>query len=407
MNVRVFILPLPDMLWISHGTTISFDLDGEVPQLRGILLSPTADRPHIPGSDSGALFASLKFWQVRCLENQKPQRTHAVQKVTTAIVGGTLPVESDPEESTLTVVEMVIPENHEDTDGPAQLFWKGLQCVIDIVDAYRVAENAKIARLSYERLEPLVMTFTRSPFEPYLWGEPQFLELDHLASPFEKETFQNEERTLNMLHHLRNLRVNHPFSAWGELARDCNTSFTIDGDYRRTVILLGLWTETLVASVLACALWEPTFPHSASEDQLRSAARALSLDPKPMRAVLGQLLGGNWDPNGMTASGTWQQKGAKLRNKVVHEGYRVERDEAREAYAASLVLDTFIRERLITQIRKFPRTAAMLIGIEELERLGVLNLRLRKLLTAERSDPEWVTSYLEWRHHVKAIGKSQ
>jgi len=302
---------------------------------------------------------------------------------------------------------MVIPEITDDIDGPTQLFWKGIQCVIDVVDAYRVSENAKIARLSYERLEPFVMTFTRSLFEPYDWGAPQFLELERLASPFEDESFLDEERTLNMLYHLRNLRVNHPFSAWGELARDCATSFTIDGDYRRTVILLGLWTETLVASVLACVLWEPTFPNSASEDQLRTAAHALSLDPKPMRATLGQLLGGNWDPNGMTASGTWQQKGAKLRNKVVHEGYRVGRDEAGEAYASSLVLDTFIRERLITQIMKFPRTAAMLIGLKELERRGILNQRLREILTPERSDTEWVTSYLDWRHHVRAMAQVQ
>lgn len=407
MNARIFIFPLPDPIWISHGTTISFDLDGEVPHLRGVLVSPTAGRPPIPGSDSGALFTSLKFWQVRCLENRQPQRTQAVQKVKTAIVGGTLRAESDLEESTLTVVEMVIPEIPDSIDGPSQLFWKGLQCVIDVVDAYRVAENAKIARLSYERLDPFVMTFTRTLFKPYRWDSPQFLELERPASPYEDESFLDNERTLNMLYHLRNLRVKHPFSAWGELARDCATSFSIDGDYRRTVILLGLWTETLVKSVLACALWEPTFPHSASEDQLRSAARVLSLDPKPMRAALGQLLGGNWDPNGMTASGTWQEKGAKLRNKVVHEGYRVGRDEAGEAYAASLGLDTYIRERLIAQIRKFPRTAAMLIGLEELERRGILNQPLRETLTPDRSDTEWVTSYLDWRHHVRAIARPQ
>lgn len=54
-----------------------------------------------------------------------------------------------------------------------------LECLIDIVDAYRISEQVDMARLSYQQLGPFVMTYRRSLDEPYRWSGPVPMLLDH------------------------------------------------------------------------------------------------------------------------------------------------------------------------------------------------------------------------------------
>jgi hypothetical protein len=375
---------------------LSFALDEVVPHLLGMTLQPTSDMPPIPGSGAGRSFVSLKFWQVKATTDDYLRQAEAVQKVV-RIVKDAGPIEAQaPWPATITVVEMVtiVPSV---TSGPqGDPFLRCLTCLIDVVDAYRISENARMARISYERIGPVILSYHRSLTAPYRWWGPTAMMLDHVNVKVADPEQLDVDRLDRLLKILRNLRAGQPFAAWSELCRDRDYAFHIEGDYRRTVIQAALAVEVLVSSVIACLLWEEAFPNTPTEANLKTAATLLAKDAAPLRAELGKRIGGNWGSNA-SPSAVWQVHGAQMRNQVVHLGHRPTKQEAAQAIQAAVDLDRHIRKRLAVTATKHHRTAAMLLGEPGLERLGAMSRKLRVLLDQSASEPDWVHSYLEWR----------
>ncbi len=309
---------------------------------------------------------------------------------------GELQPSPSPWPATITVVEMVTVASLPETGSASDPFLRCVACLTDVVDAYRVAENVKIARISYEQLGPLIMTYHRSWAEPYEWWGPTAMQLDHVNVKVADLEQLDPDRLKRVLQLLQHLRAQHPFSRWLELCRDRDYAFHIQGDYRATVIQTALAVEVLVFTVLACLLWEQTFPALPTVEEIGSAKTILKKDSSPLRAELGRRLGGDWSSQESPSSG-WQIKGASLRNRAVHLGYRPTRHEAEQAIIAAVDLDQFIVNRLAQTVTRHHRTAAMHLGEPGLERLGAMTRRVRNLLDQSTSEPDWVQSYLEWQ----------
>jgi hypothetical protein len=259
-----------------------------------------------------------------------------------------------------------------------------------------------MARLSYEQLGPMILSYQRSCTRPYKWWGPTIMQLDHVNVKVADPDQLDSTRLERVIQFAGLLRSNHPFSRWSSLCRDRDYAFHVQGDYRATAIQTALAVEVQIYSVLSCLLWEQTFPKPPSDAEIESATKILDKDAQPLRAELGKLLGGDWN-SPKSVSTAWQVKGAKLRNHAVHGGYRPSRQEAADAICAAQELDKFVRDRLARTALRNHRTAAMLLGEPGLERLEAMTQRVRALLDQSLSEPDWKQSYHEWRLKVTGV----
>ena len=401
-GLTLFFVALPDPVPIPHDSVISFEIDENVPHLVGVPRHAAQGQPPIPHSENGQSFVSLKFWQVKSSSDVHFRSLQAVGKVVRTVRGESVPASDQPtSDATITVVEMVTPSPTASAEVEGDPFLRCLACLVQVVDAYRISENIRLARLSYERLDPFVLKYGRSIREPYEWSGPQMMRLDNVNIAVPSPDPLSSEQMQRLLLFIQNLRAGHPFSAWAQLCRERDFSFQVDGNYRVAVVQAALATEVLVSTVLACILWEQKFPATAGRGAIGEAVELLGKKPATLRAELGKLLGGNWDPKGASASGVWQRDGASLRNRVVHLGYDAERGEAGRAIASAVALDAFIRERLAARVSDYPRTAALLLGRPGLERLEANTRKVQEVIESADSEPDWVRSYLDWRQSLE------
>jgi hypothetical protein len=179
LRVLLYFLPLRDSIPLPHGTTLSFELGGFVPGLEGVPLLSKPDLPPIPGTDRWHSFASLKFWQVNAPSDYYTRHYDAVFKVIRAVKGGEAAEVKPSQPATMTVVEMVTAVPAYTPPNGRETFQRCLDCLTDVIDAYRLSARDNIPRLSFEQLGPLVAYLYRSPTEPYEWEGPGFIQLDH------------------------------------------------------------------------------------------------------------------------------------------------------------------------------------------------------------------------------------
>ena len=112
-------------------------------------------------------------------------------------------------------------------------------------------------------------------------------------------------------------------------------------------------------------------------------------------------LHGGWDADRPeNPISEWTAKVARVRNRIVHGGYRPTEQEASEALAALdavelYVLDLIARDRNRT---RYPRTVFMMLGEVGMRRRGVYNGQIRR--TIEAAPANWVQSFYAFQRRV-------
>lgn len=98
-----------------------------------------------------------------------------------------------------------------------------------------------------------------------------------------------------------------------------------------------------------------------------------------LRREYGSRLGGAWEVEDR-ANEIGRVHGAqRLRNCVVHAGYRPNGGEASEALHGAEILESFVFRRLLERRYRYPRTALSIFGEPGLRRRGLWNERMQRV----------------------------
>lgn len=388
-RLTAFWVVTPEPLPFVHGTTYSFWQEDQVEGLAGIHMAPVAHVEPVENA-AGRNVVSIKFWQVRTNPAADAEAMDAVLKVFQSVFPSNMapplrkPEESGDGEQVITVVEMVtvpIPERD-----PLDLC---LNRLIALVRATRAAERGSYPELTAERLWPMVFWAERalSAHGGWLAGPSCFPLHPNLRTSFSPEPV-TDDRLAKINVTLTRLLQGDTFHLYVERTIDRDHAMRW-GDYGGAVLHQAIAVEILVRGVASRLLWE------RGDAAAGGAKKVLAAQPgRLMTRLLATELEGDWDPDGAGPVGEWRQRIAQLRNRVVHQGHRPTREEAIQAQAAGYALDTHIRDRLIANLNKYPRTACLLLGKPGLERYGVYD-QVRSLID-DHDEPNWITSHAAW-----------
>lgn len=163
----------------------------------------------------------------------------------------------------------------------------------------------------------------------------------------------------------------NPVENYHDLKLGAQRAQYAEGNYVDAVLRAAAACEVLVKHVAWMTTWEAR--EVVGNDPLADAlATSTILTAKPadlIGKVLTARLNGNWSSRLATAPvGAWRYDVAKLRNRVIHRGYRPSEAESAAAIAAVQVLETHVMDRLAVKVATFPRSALLLVGHEGLQR---------------------------------------
>lgn len=404
--LSVFVIPLPEYVPIPHGTVWTKELDVEVPELADFEFAIAPDGPTRAG---GKNYVSLKFWQVI----DEPGPTIHTQRLAAKVVdqltgqpsaepqGG--PPRPSGLENCLTVVEAVtyVPVDGSTSDALTNC----VEAIIDFHLAYRIAENARLPELTYERLPSLVLELERSAPD---FGAAEAARVHVLAhanvqgvSPVDRDVDADTIHRISQV--VVRLERRDPFMRFAARRADARVEAHTNGRYGESIIQTAIAAEILFDAILGLTLWEESLTGAMTPAQ---AAEMFSTDLSPrLKTHYAPRLGGQWALNGPNLSG-WFRDIAGVRSRVVHAGYRATLAEAQAATVALVELERFIGDRLADRWRKYPRTAWMFLGGPGFTRRGKARAALAWADTLLRplqvEIGEWSEAYGLWREQVNA-----
>jgi hypothetical protein len=178
----------------------------------------------------------------------------------------------------------------------------------------------------------------------------------------------------------------------------------VDGDYAAAVVFTQTAGEVFFDSLLLRLAWEEIRSFRGScltrEEvaQWFSARNPLS---HRLRAEYHGRLNGGWDadrPGNPVYE--WDRKVARLRNRIVHAGYRPTVREAEDAFEALLAVETYVFDMLVRDLNRtrYPFTVYMMVGEAGLEQRGLFTGKLRRAILDAPED--WRSSFYEFRRWV-------
>jgi hypothetical protein len=91
-----------------------------------------------------------------------------------------------------------------------------------------------------------------------------------------------------------------------------------------------------------------------------------------------------------------------LRHRTIHGGYVPTLDEAEAAVEASDRLRDYAASVLVRRLKKFPRTALMLIGSQALEARGQLTNAVRREIDSGQAE-DWGDRFVRWRRCLAGL----
>lgn len=405
LRLIVFFLELPDPLPLPDETVYTLEVEGRL-RLPGVEVRQTAAGPALP-LDGGALFVSLRVWQVDVDPVTLDDSLEAVEAVLDrALPAGLIrPRERSGDAqrrgdaggetlaATRTVVEAVTPLLPGE-DAVSEAFDRCLDALSQVFAAYRSSTRNLVPAPTYERLSPVILYATRTARAPVVWDERLSLFVLHAnvrATP--PALAEHDLEQLNTWLSVR--KRGHPLMPYAERELDARLALDTRGDYAAAVVSAQTAAEVLVDSLLTLLLWE--------EDADPADAATLFSEglQKRVRTHFGTRLGGDWNTRGSGPVGTWGTFLAPLRNRIVHAGHHPTRAEAREALSALADLSGFVSDRLADKRTAFPRTALLVLGRPGLERRGRWGGQVEDFVeTHADEEPDWIASYRAWRDRL-------
>lgn len=397
-----YVLLLPDPLPIPHGSTWSYELDIAAPGLSGFTQRPTPEGP--PWDTHGSNFVSLKLWQA---SETRTDAHAAVSRVVDSIIG-TERAESHPssreEETYRTVVEAATwVDDETDEDETEIALTRCIDKLLALHRSYRLATNAPVPELTYERIHPVVMRLERSldrKHEPRVVG---MTILSHMNIPVAAPEPLTTDVQQRMALYAERVSAGDPFALYAERRLDGQNESNVNGRRGESVVQTAIAAEVLFDATLGLVMWEES---QSAGLTIEDAATVFSIDLlKRVRSQYHERLGGSWSIEGKHLS-RWYTEIAQVRGRVVHAGYRPTLEEAASARGTLLELETFVGDRLAANFKKYPKTAWLFLGhngfVErgKAKAAGVWADGLSQPIAEAQS--AWLREYATWRAAVNA-----
>lgn len=397
-----YVLLLPDPFPVPDNLTWTHEFDLPAPGLSGGVLQTTPGAP--PWAANGSNFVSMKFWQVpEAGANSYSPVSRVVDLITGTerLEGGT---SLQAEETYRTVVEAAT-WVEDISDGPEveMALTRCIEKMLALHRSYRLATNARVPELTYERIHPFVMRLERTldhDDRPRVAGMTILSHMNIPVAAPEPIGSDVQERTAQFS---RRVSVGDPFVLYQERRLDGLIESDVNGRRGESIVQTAIAAEVLLDAILGLLMWEES---QSTGLAVADAATAFSTDLlKRVRSQYHERLGGSWTIDGKYLS-RWYKDIARVRGRVVHVGYRPTLEEADLAREALLVLEEFIGDRLAASFKKYPKTAWLFLGHSGFLKRGKAKAADGWADDLDRPIAEtqlvWLREYATWRATVNA-----
>ena len=268
---------------------------------------------------------------------------------------------------------------------------RGIQGLMQIIDAYRFAEKIAMPSPARERLGPVIVAATRAA-DPAMgeWDAPAQYLINSFATQGARNFIvgtQRQDTLKKMSDYITLATRNHPSIALGHLQADLDNAM-FDGNFRAVLMFAYTASEILMDLALMGMIFE--------EGQRAEDAAACFAKPLKTRLLneYHDRLGGAWNPQGSKDVAAWLRDVRQIRNRVAHAGYLPDHDEAHRAREGHFSLGRHLRDRLASQAKKYPFTAGLLVRPGGFERRDI---RSKAAQEAIRAAFDRLDEFLVWR----------
>lgn len=411
-----FIIPLPDKLPYRNQSTIAREFDELVPGLPLKSMSAIRKGEELPVGPQ-PLFVSAQLYQTHPSTNAFATVSEAIMLVIDRVHAGPpwLPVirrrllrgrflkrlhsgrTGSPEINAITVASVVTPlrVGRRLNDEVDAAFERSMLWLREIVGDYRVRTGSPVRLPAPETMPGHVMYFLRDIAPRSKWREGSILRVGEF--PFALSLVPHDQEVGDgLVPSLHAYTSGHPTGVVLEHLVQADVASTRDGDLRASTVLLETSVEVAVDSLMGMLLWE-------LKTDLQEA-RAQFAPRRGFTHRMGRIalyLPGNWDSRHGGPVGSWHQNLAKLRHRVVHEGYEPTRAEAALARTACVDMHDYIAACLL-DASAFPKTAISLLGPRSIERIGTLTADMTEFLESG-TQGDWMRGYLQWMRDLQDV----
>jgi len=267
--------------------------------------------------------------------------------------------------------------------------------LIQVVDAYRFAENISIPSPARERLGPGVVAATRAADpDQGSWDKPAIYVINFFATQGQGAFIvgtHTPETLKEMSRYIEFASFGHPAIALGHLQAEMNNAMFHDGNFRAVLMFAHSASEIMMDTALMAMLFEEN----------KTAGEASASFARPLKTrILTEYhdrLGGSWTPQGSNSVAVWLRDVLLVRHRVAHAGYSPRYEEARVAREAHFSLGQHLRDRLAAQAKQYPFTAGLLVTGGGFERRGN---RTKAAEAAISAGIDRLEEFVSWRNDL-------
>jgi hypothetical protein len=189
-------------------------------------------------------------------------------------------------------------------------------------------------------------------------------------------------------------QMSHPATAVAELQADARAAVAQVGDFRSAIMLFHTASEVLLDLTLSALCWEEGL---SPED---AAAQFSGQLMTRVRSRYHARIGGNWQTGEGSPLHSWYQDVVLIRHRVAHAGELVDRDRADRATDSFAQLSTFVPDRLVASVNRYPKSAAIIATESGFRRRDVWTRRAQSAVASVNM--RTLLEFNAWRADVLA-----
>lgn len=277
----------------------------------------------------------------------------------------------------------------DDSDDPVG---KALAVARPHLDALRLATGQWTPSLTHEQLYEIHLRYDDSP--QGLLGEMQVVLVESARTQEPKVADDNDIAAASRLADWAQL--DDPTITAMELLLGSSHDLDLLGDYQSSILKAAIGVEMTVTHMAMMLEWE------AEGRPLRLPKALRAAKPLRLAEVLARRLpNSTWDPSDpATALGRWRDRVARIRNAIMHTGYRPSASDADQCHDATVEVSGFLRSALMEAAPVAPWTL-LKWSTSQLMEAGTLEQTQRTLQRADGASEclddthrHWLAAYL-------------